>query len=357
MRARWIVLGVVLLGVALLGVERLVSESQAFDRRAPIPPGGGPIDPGREPASFRNCARCHAEIAAEWEDSLHHHSFSNPVFHAEYARNELNFCRECHAPRFVSSPAGGEQGVDCATCHLREGRILGRFGRGEASHPIERVPELGTSAFCAPCHQFDFPSAAHAPDLSYHPDRPLQNTLREWQRSPSARAGDTCQSCHMPRRIGRDGTYRAHDFRGRELAPDALSVRVLARRENGRTSVRVRIVPEHLGHAAPTGDMFRQIRLELRGGREERVHRLQRWFGPELAEFEGEERFLLAEVDDTRVRAGRVLTLRSELPATEEVAYRLIHYRTDPDVAAERGIPAEVNALVLVEGRTQVRGQ
>jgi hypothetical protein len=55
------------------------------------------------------------------------------------------------------------------------------------------------SRFCATCHQFEADGYALNGKL-------LENTFEQWRKSPQAKSGITCQSCHMP--------GRRHQWRG-----------------------------------------------------------------------------------------------------------------------------------------------
>lgn len=61
-----------------------------------------------------------------------------------------------------------------------------------APHPVVKSSELGSSAFCANCHQLSFPES----------DQPFYNTYGEWKATPYATNGVRCQDCHMPPKAG-----------------------------------------------------------------------------------------------------------------------------------------------------------
>ena len=46
----------------------------------------------RSPSNGATCESCHAEIAREWESSLHHRSASDPLYERALAREPLPFC-------------------------------------------------------------------------------------------------------------------------------------------------------------------------------------------------------------------------------------------------------------------------
>ena len=223
----------------------------------------GPAPQGRsQPAAALNaeCERCHPEIAAEWRDSYHRRAYSDEAFQRALAREPLPFCRRCHAPeadpRRDAAGWARESGVACVTCHVFSDRIFTGVGGTPATepppHPVQREPRLSSSAACAGCHEFQFPDAQarRRPEL-------MQATLAEHR--ASAAAERSCIDCHMPRQA--DG-HRSHRFLG---GHDAQTVRgalmIRARREPG--AIVLELVPQAVGHALPTGDLFRRITVEV----------------------------------------------------------------------------------------------
>jgi Cytochrome c554 and c-prime len=276
-----------------------------------------------------DCAPCHAQIAAEWERSAHARSWTDPIFQAEYQLAPEPFCRRCHAP-LAPDPAGelraessaesvepveprevaalAARGIDCAVCHVRGGRLLSVHGRGGAEHPIAADTRLAAGAFCGPCHQFDFPAPEPGQQPRYHPGRPLQNTLHEWRES--RHSDQPCQYCHM-RRVAGDPLdasvsrpHRDHSFAistDRDLLAGAVAVSAHARWRGDQLDVTMTISPRTIGHAFPTGDMFREAVLIVRLGDQQRTERLRRDFALTItADARGH---LLGEVEDTRVQA------------------------------------------------------
>jgi formate-dependent nitrite reductase cytochrome c552 subunit len=210
-------------------------------------------------AANRSCESCHVEIAREWRGSQHRAAASNPAFLAAFKAEPDPFCWDCHAAeaRGASGVASAASalGVACVTCHLdAHGDVLAaKVGRAtRASHPVLESEKLSGSQACAGCHEFAFPSAARErPEL-------MQSTLSEHARSAFALQG--CGDCHMPR-VGAD-QHRSHALASTR-DPTALerAVRVSAERSGGQ--LRVRIVPQGVGHAFPTGDLFRRLRVTV----------------------------------------------------------------------------------------------
>lgn len=196
---------------------------------------GRPLDEGLAPAA---CAECHPRHAEEWRRSAHAAAFTDPLFVHEYGGDR--FCSDCHAPRAARpelDPDLAALGVDCATCHVREGVVHGAA-----------VSRDGTT-LCATCHQFDFPG---------DPTLPMQDTVAESGRGDREAP---CTGCHAPRVDG----HTRHDFPGHrdpELLSRALYVDASATRDGWSTDVELRLRTFDASHAVPTGDVFR--RLEVR---------------------------------------------------------------------------------------------
>lgn len=334
--------------------------------------GARRLDVGAMPAGMgpdsTSCAQCHGEIAAEWRSSLHASAWTDPVFQAAYVREPLAFCRNCHAPLHEGDrPTGiaARDGVSCIVCHVRGGEILGTGTAGSrAPHPVKVVPALDTSAYCGSCHEFGF----HTGELETAELQ--QSTLSEWR----ARVGDgrttaTCQSCHMPSVATGGAPHRAHGFTvQKDLATIAKAVRVdvSTRRDGERVLLDATLLPGNIGHAFPTGDLYR--RLELRAWLDDEGNAAKlvyaRAFGdrplpPEalakLSPSKGPvlktERF---ETSDTRVGEDPTTTRTLDLtPLGADT--RVVHWRLDyllmpTDIARANKVSPETNVRLLHQG-------
>ncbi|RKG98415.1 multiheme c-type cytochrome [Corallococcus carmarthensis] len=237
----------------------VLASAPLFTRgRAPVVTGGqGPT------LSARECQPCHEREYQQWSGSRHAQAFSNTLFTASFAESNAPGCVNCHAPLAeqraqhfqgeATKPALLPEGVNCAVCHLREGTLLTRRAPSEAAleaHPIRREPALGTPDFCGGCHEFPFP------DLGRQASAPLmQETLTEWRASTAARNGQTCQSCHMPEGV--------HAFPGGHDLDFVRGALKLEWQRQGPSKVCAVVRSRSVGHAVPTGDLFRRLRLRL----------------------------------------------------------------------------------------------
>jgi hypothetical protein len=227
----------------------------------------GPAPRGRDAGAAsrlnQTCEDCHADIAREWRASLHANAHTDAVYQRAFAIEPLAFCQGCHAPEANPEQpvpeAAALLGVACVTCHVLDDEIVAsarsaRLSDVPSPHPVVRDGRLGTTTACAGCHEFAFPDlAARArPEL-------MQSTVSEHGRSPER--DSACADCHMP--VVTDGVraHRSHRFPGgrdAELVRGAVSVDAS---RTGAGTVRISLTPRAVGHAFPTGDLFRRVEI------------------------------------------------------------------------------------------------
>lgn len=314
--------------------------------RPPIEPVAGiglPTDAG--------CARCHEEIAAEWAGSLHHRAWQNVYFARSYATEPQPFCRKCHAPGADPAaeppPAAREAGVGCTTCHVVSAGVVGvraQPGR-EGAHVVLGDARLATAEACGACHDFPFPGPGRGTG-------PMQDTLGEHRRS--AASATTCQSCHMPEATSRaGGTHRHHGFRvqgDRAMLAQAVELKgaVLVKGE-----LRLSLAPGAIGHAFPTGDVFRRVEVRAlpidAAGRPlgpPSIEILGRSFGPAPGGPAGVQR---AQRSDSRLQGPRTLVLRIPEPA-RRARWQIVWQRLPPALAQRLGMEMSEHETVVLEG-------
>jgi len=266
MRGHRVAWSYALLGVWLIAVacapepNRVHAEAPAAAIPLAMP---GPSPTGRDAASASalnaRCTGCHSEIAAEWRTSFHAQSQRDPAYQRAFAIEPLPFCQGCHAPETAANrpvpEAAADLGVGCVTCHVVGDHLLASSaGTSEPPHAVTRSDAFANTAACATCHEFAFPELAPREKLSL-----MQATLHEHERSDARDV--PCASCHMPL-VGTGATkHRSHAFPGGhepEFVRGALRVRA-----ERRAADRVALVlqTERVGHAFPTGDLFRRLEL------------------------------------------------------------------------------------------------
>lgn len=217
------------------------------------------------------CAPCHKKVYDNWRNSRHRVAFTNELYHESHAREPSAWCVNCHAP--LAEPGShpldlkkriqAEDGVSCNVCHVRAGKVIAakkpKPARQTAAHDYTIEPQMAGAAFCESCHEFNFPSADAKPEAGKnfrYSALPMQATHSEWK--SSGFQNSPCQNCHLYA-----DSPQSHRFPGghdRQMLRQSLKVEA-ERYEDGK--LRIRIFSLGVGHAFPTGDLFRTLRLFL----------------------------------------------------------------------------------------------
>jgi hypothetical protein len=299
------------------------------------------------------CERCHADVAAEWSSSLHHKSDVEPAYQRSFSIEPMPFCRSCHAPEAVATEEEPESvrdlGVGCVTCHVTEsGKVLAVPRTGPepvdpGPHAIVRDARFASSGACAGCHEFPFPTREPKERADF-----MQATIAEHAESPGSALA--CASCHMPLNGARK---RNHAFvTSRDADVVRRAVRISASRLDA-THVRVALEPAELGHAFPTGDLFRRIEIsaEVVGPDEMVLGSAVRFLARHFSTPEGTlGRRLIG--DDRVTGAGLVVDLDvGETGGDHPIAWRVAYQRVShPNGIDERNASLE-GELLLASGR------
>lgn len=348
-------LGLVSVKIALVGALLLASRtSSTYDVPLPGPAPRSPSSPlvGIGLPKDERCGDCHAEIAKEWQRSLHRAAWENDYFQHAYAVEPLAFCRGCHAP--LADPAaepGAEArhaGVGCTTCHVVPGGVVGprAMAAQKDGHEVIGDARMSTPAACGRCHDFAFPGSRR-PDI----DR-MQKTMHE--HAQSAHSSKPCQDCHMPLVPSHQGPpHRQHDFRvigNRDFMARAIVVKE-AKIEND--TLQLDLALGTIGHAFPTGDLYRRVEIRTtavdKQGKpfgQTSSHLLQRSFGPPL---EGPNKSVPIEREDGRLNGPKLVVL--PLPkGTSEARYEIVWQRMPPEMAKKFGLNMNNQEMVVLEG-------
>jgi len=233
---------------------------------APAPLFEGGLQPLQhsEPRSAKQCQSCHPDQTEQWSHSRHASAWTNPVFAASIEPTlGKQWCMNCHAPlpqQQADLAEGGlglaAEGVNCAVCHLRDGKVLTSnkpSARALAQHAMRRDKRLSSSEFCAGCHEFDLIDVHARPDI-VPTGNAAQSTHSEWAMS-AYKADTPCQSCHMS-----EGSHRFPGAHDPTLLTAALSATVV--RSTEQPGFAMGTVTSHaVGHATPSGDPFRRLEL------------------------------------------------------------------------------------------------
>lgn len=246
----------------LLSVWLLLGATISIASAAPWLPGPAPQRRDEQESAKLNraCQGCHAAIAREWRASYHRLAYRDPAVTRALHVDRQPFCRACHAPEArPTAPATGwsaDNGVACVTCHVpgRDGVVMTGVGQRQsrAPHPLRRSAAFAGVGACAGCHEFSFPdgNARTRPEL-------MQLTLTE--HAQSAFRGTGCVRCHMPRK----GGHRSHLFLGGHDAASLKQALIVTAERPSPTLLRLSLVPQRIGHAFPTGDLFRRLELSV----------------------------------------------------------------------------------------------
>jgi len=343
------------LPIALVGALLLTARtSSTYDVPLPGPAPRSQVGPlvGIGLPKDERCGDCHAEIASEWKRSLHRAAWENDYFQHAYSVEPLAFCRGCHAP--LADPAAEppeearHAGVGCTTCHVVPAGVVGprAMAAQKDGHEVIGDARLSTPAACGRCHDFAFPGSRR-PEI----DR-MQKTMHE--HAQSAHASKPCQDCHMPVVPSRQGPpHRQHDFRvigNREFMARAIVVKE-SKIENDNLYLDLALGT--IGHAFPTGDLYRQVEVRATalnsqgkpiGQRSSQI--LQRKFGPAV---EGPNKTVPIEREDARLTGPKVVVLPLA-KGTKEVHYEIVWQRMPPEMAKKFGLNMNNQEMVVLEG-------
>jgi hypothetical protein len=239
------------------------------------------------------CVDCHAPQAGRHAASAHARAFTSSSFQRSWRRGGGDpWCLSCH----VSQADRPEAGVSCAGCHQ---------------------PARASAETCADCHEFAFPR----PRASFaDPIVPLGVLMQATLTEHRASGAPSCARCHMP-----EGD---HGFPGVALAAEALKVEVSPAGVFTLTARRV-------GHAVPTGDPFRRVRVSRCEDRACAVVVDASELGREWKKV-GDD---VVELSDTRPRPGAPARVALEGPGR--------FYKVEL-ILTERGLPEE--AVLIDEG-------
>lgn len=325
----------------------------------PLPLDIGPAVPGLANRSAQNCRACHPIAHDGWAAGPHGRPVS-PEMLAAVDQAAISACATCHrpladqhdeAPSWTRTDAPGPpnpawdgtlrtEGVTCASCHVREGRIAVAtedVARRTAPHPMAYAPDLTDERACAACHQLTWPGA----------DVPLYDTVGEWSRSAWKAAAVGCVDCHW-------SGITPHEASPSPARAWSLIVRPERRRiVRGDTPWTVAITLQNTGagHAMPSGSPFRGYRLTakvVKAGEQEAVSGLGELVTDLTRSLANDPPY--ATIADTRLPAGGErswsykVTFPTKLPAG----------RYDLVVALQRTLKGTAVASPVVEQRVDL---
>lgn len=220
-----------LFAVALAVVLVVSGAGAAIAQPRPVAAGNTPAT-GFAPAQTCNC---HSGFLQEWQESMHAKALSDPLYKTKLAQANAAtsgaigpFCLKCHGPVATMTGQTGPidptkasgQGIGCTFCHQivgptaptnnvallvdPSGIYRAQLPTSTAPHPSAYSPFHNSAQLCGGCHNVSHPGNG----------LPIESTYSEWQASPQAKAGVTCQDCHMTATPGQIGPAIGWDAGG-----------------------------------------------------------------------------------------------------------------------------------------------
>jgi len=248
------------------------------------------------PQGGQSCLSCHVDITQQWATSAHAQAdrkfnllFGRMYFASlqETRGKTMVKCAPCHETEsyitndFEKMRPVSEEGVACVFCHsitgpgqkdavppvtIEIGPYVGpiRMAVTVKDHTSKYSALISKSEFCGSCHQYENQNGIL-----------ISDTFGEWKRSKYAKAGVTCQSCHMPGgpgRVSSMGPMRPrvadHSFPGpdknRALQESATLVLKLGKRGPETLHVVAVVTNVGAGHAMPTGNDQHLLLIRMR---------------------------------------------------------------------------------------------
>ena len=135
------------------------------------------IPEGLTSLSAEQCGSCHQQHYEEWKYSTHSHAWTDLQFQAELKKESSPFmCINCHIPLqnqqeyIIEGLVDGDiykpvktknphfdkklqqEGINCASCHVRDNAIIGPTGTKKAPHKTVKDPSFLSESLCISCH-------------------------------------------------------------------------------------------------------------------------------------------------------------------------------------------------------------
>lgn len=243
------------------------------------------LPPGLPSLSAQGCNACHWAAHDTWAGSAHARAGESAAFRdAVRTVGRSTTCVQCHLPvaaqhdQLAAGYVDGDlarprlqanasfdatlraEGVTCVACHVRGETVIGTRPAPDAPHPVAVSAELSSSDLCATCHQLSWPGG----------DRPFYDTWGEWKASAYAKAGVGCADCHMAPVAGvalggSDGSLPSHTMDADPRRALSVLVKVGAATIQRGQPVLVEVTLQNTGagHSFPTGNPFKQARVDL----------------------------------------------------------------------------------------------
>lgn len=256
------------------------------------------IPDGLASISAESCGTCHQNHYKEWKLSTHANAWTDLQFQAELKKESSPFlCINCHIPlqnqqEFIVSglldgdiyqpiktknpnfdKALQQEGINCASCHVRDGYIIGPTGTAKAPHKTKKDNIHLSEQLCISCHNAN---AVVTPTLAC-----TFETADEWKAGPYY-GKESCITCHMPKLTREvvpgfgERKSRQHYFMGSGIPKHIdLETKMLngltydfnappkLMKLNNELDFKFTVKNSNAGHRVPTGDPERFILVEF----------------------------------------------------------------------------------------------
>ncbi|MCB0801650.1 MAG: hypothetical protein KDB74_01010 [Flavobacteriales bacterium] len=255
--------------------------------------------------SAKDCGTCHQDHYNEWKLSTHAHAWTDLQFQAELKKESSPFmCINCHIPLqnqqeyIVEGLIDGDiykpvkkknhkfdfelqqEGINCASCHVRDGAVIGPTGTTKAPHKTIKDTSFLSEKLCISCHNA---TAVITPTLAC-----TFETGDEWKSGPFF-GKKNCISCHMeplnrevvagfgvrPSRLhyfAGSGIPKLSHLESKQLHGLGFYPSKLQKSYSLHDSINytMKIVNEFAGHNVPTGDpeRFYNVTFVLRNDKD-----------------------------------------------------------------------------------------
>ncbi|MEE8388752.1 MAG: multiheme c-type cytochrome [Acidiferrobacterales bacterium] len=303
MNKKLIVIGIAIVAITAFFGWRFVRPlnifivSEKFER---------PVSTVKIPAMFKTlraeeCGTCHQQFYKEWKTTIHAQAWTDPYFQTDWKfEGSQQICKNCHIPldrqqehKVIGfrdkdkwdpilqpnpdfDPVLQHEGVTCAACHLREGKILGVYGDTRAPHPVKKLQS--GNEICVQCHVvsgerwdtfFRFPPCGTVAEIQAGRGEEVAHSGETVVGDPASLG---CVGCHMPlvRRSlvagGKVRNARQHLWRGGhdpEQVKRALDIRFEQASADGRRYL-LTLTNVGAAHYVPTGTPDRHFTLNVR---------------------------------------------------------------------------------------------
>lgn len=250
-----------------------------------------------------SCLGCHLDHYLEWQTTIHAHAWTDPYFQTDFAFDgSQQICKNCHIPlapqqedtvlgwkdaerwqpRLTPNPdfdaALQKEGINCAGCHLRKGKILATHTSKTSPHNTKII--RSGNQICVRCHVV----GGNRWDTFYKvPPCGTVAEIREGRAQPPTSAELTvtdvaslgCVGCHMPvikRPLAPGGiskTSHQHIWRGGHDPAQvrkalSASMEQVADSESGQIGFALYLTNTGTAHNLPTGTPDRHLSVELK---------------------------------------------------------------------------------------------